>query len=271
MVEAVLGLGGLGLLFGILLGIAARIFAVEKDPKAEEILAVLPGANCGACGFPGCSGLAAAMAKGEAPANACKAGGASVAEVVARITGLEVSTEDRNIARLICRGSHSQAVHRAEYVGLNDCRSAKSFGFGGKACTFGCLGLGNCTRACPFGAITMGADGLPVIDANTCTGCGVCVQTCPQSVLALVPARNKVFVACSSTAPGREVRKVCKAGCIGCRICEKTCEHDAIHVDNNLAKIDYSKCTNCGRCVEKCPQKIIVNENAVPKVQEAAI
>lgn len=271
MVKAILTLGGLGLLFGIFLGIAARKFAVEKDPKAEEVLAVLPGANCGACGFPGCSGLAVAIAKGEAGPNACKAGGASVAEQVAQVMGLEVTTDDRQVARLICHGGHSKALQRAKYVGLTDCRSAKAFGFGGKACTFGCLGLGNCVRACPFGAITMSSEGLPVINPNICTGCGVCVGTCPQGVLALVPAKSKVFVACSSSAPGREVRKVCQVGCIACRICEKTCEHDAIHVENNLAKIDYNKCTNCGRCAEKCPQKIIVNETAVSKAQKAAI
>ena len=271
MVEATLILGGLGLLFGIFLGVAARKFAIDKDPKMEEILAALPGANCGACGFPGCSGLAAAIAKGEAAPNACKAGGASVAELVAQIMGVDASNNDRQVVRLICRGGREQARQRAEYVGLNDCRSAKAFGFAGKACTFGCLGLGNCARACPFSAITMGPDGLPVIDPYVCTGCGVCVQTCPQSVLALVPARNRVFVACSSAAPGRQVRPVCQVGCIACRICEKTCEHDAIKVENNLAQIDYSKCTNCGRCADKCPQKIIINETLSEQSAQAVV
>ena len=269
MVKAILTLGGLGLIFGIFLGVAYRKFAVEKDPKAEEVLAVLPGANCGACGFPGCSGLAEAIAKGEAPANACKAGGASLAEIVAQVMGVEASAEDAKVARLMCRGGEEKAVRRAKYVGLTDCRSAKTVGSGGKACTFGCLGLGNCVRACPFGAMSMGADGLPVIDPEICTGCGVCVETCPQGVLSLVPAQNRVFVACSSTAPGREVRKTCQVGCIACRICERTCEHDAIHVENNLAKIDYSKCTNCGRCAEKCPQKIIINETAATDDKQA--
>lgn len=270
MVEAILSLGGLGLLFGLLLGVAARKFAVEKDPKAIKIAEVLPGANCGACGFPGCSGLAAAIAKGEAPVNACKVGGAAVAAKVAEIMGVEeTDARERQVAHLLCRGGRGVAVQRAKYEGLHDCRSAAAFGSGGKACTFGCVGLGNCVRACPFGALSMGPDGLPVVDEEKCTGCGICVKTCPKGVLTLVPEHAKVFVACSSTAPGREVRQVCKVGCIACRICEKTCEFDAIHVVDNLARIDYAKCTNCGRCAEKCPQKIIVNELAKEKAAVA--
>ncbi|MDK2881813.1 MAG: H+/Na+-translocating ferredoxin:NAD+ oxidoreductase subunit [Bacillota bacterium] len=270
MVGAVLSLGGLGLLFGVLLGIAARKFAVEKDPKAVQINEVLPGANCGACGFPGCSGLAEAIAKGEAPVNACKVGGASVATKISEIMGVKSEgTEEKMIAHLICRGGRGVAVQRAKYEGLQDCRSAAAFGSGGKACSFGCVGLGNCVRACPFGALSMGPDGLPVVDEKKCTGCGICVKTCPKNVLTLIPEHAKVFVACSSTAPGREVRQVCKVGCIACRICEKTCEFDAIHVVDNLARIDYAKCTNCGRCAEKCPQKIIVNKLAKEKAAVA--
>ena len=201
MIAAVWGLGGLGLLFGLLLGIAARIFAVNKDSKAEEILELLPGANCGACGFPGCSGLAAAIVRGEASPAACTVCGSDAAETIAQILGIEVAAEDCQIARLICRGGDSQVGLQADYAGLNDCRSAKAFGFGGKACTFGCLGLGNCARACPFGAISMGSDSLPRIDRELCTGCGCVCGSLPAVGIGTCSKTQPVFVACSSTAP----------------------------------------------------------------------
>ncbi|NLY50698.1 MAG: RnfABCDGE type electron transport complex subunit B [Firmicutes bacterium] len=271
MIEAMVSLGGLGLLFAVLLGVAARKFAVEKDPRAEKISEVLPGANCGACGFPGCSGLAEAIAKGEAPVAACLVGGAPVAEEIAAIMGVQADGgEERKIAHLLCNGGYGVAVQRAKYEGLQDCRSATAFASGGKACTFGCVGLGNCVRACPFGALSLAENGLPVVDAEKCTGCGICVEACPKGLMTLIPERSKVYVACSSKAPGREVRQTCQVGCIACRICEKTCEFDAIHVVDNIASIDYDKCTNCGRCAEKCPQKIIINEQLTGRVAVSA-
>ncbi|HHY45671.1 MAG TPA: RnfABCDGE type electron transport complex subunit B [Firmicutes bacterium] len=252
-------LGGLGALFGVALALAAKKFAVEQDPRFEKIVEVLPGANCGGCGYPGCSGLAEAISKGSAPVDACPVGGAAVAAKVATIMGQEpVKGYVRKVARVMCGGDRANASTRFLYSGLNDCKAAGLVAGGPKACTYGCLGLGSCVRACPFDAMRMGDNGLPIVDEEKCTGCGKCVAACPRNLIVLVPDSSKVNVYCKSEARGAQVRKVCKVGCIGCGLCVKVCPNSAIVLENNLASILPEKCDACGRCVEKCPTKCII-------------
>jgi len=263
-------LAGLGLLFGLWLAASAARFGVEPDPKVTSITEALPGANCGACGYPGCSALASAIAKGNAPANACPVGGQAVAQKIAKIIGSgEVSVVEM-VAVLKCNGGCENALDKFIYTGIKDCRAAVLIGDGQKMCSYACVGLGTCEALCPFGAITMSPQMLPVIDFEKCTGCGICVKNCPKSVLELVPKKNMVYVACNSLDKGAYVKKVCKVGCIACNICQKNCPYDAIHVKNFLAKVEYDKCTMCGICVEKCPTKIIMNRESGYPVPESA-
>ncbi|MGI6576033.1 MAG: RnfABCDGE type electron transport complex subunit B [bacterium] len=265
LLNAVISLGALGLILGGLLGYAAKVFAVPTDERADAIKEILPGANCGACGFPGCNALAEAIAKGEAAFISCPVGGAAVAQKIAQIMGVEEDMEAGAElappkAKLICRGGKAECKQIAEYDGLPDCRAANMYASGGRACNYACLGFGNCARVCPFGAITMNADRLPEIDPEKCTACGKCIEACPKAVLTLIPGTAQVYVVCNSQAPGKKVTKVCSEGCIACRICEQACPFNAIKVINNLAVIDYEKCRVCGLCAEKCPRHVIIDQ-----------
>ncbi len=256
IIYPIIVLGGLGLLFGVSLSIASKAFAVEVDPKVEEVRSVLPGANCGACGFPGCDGLASAIATGEAPVNACSVGGKKVAEMVANIMGVNAASVGRNVAVVLCQGDCEKAKEKYRYEGLKDCRAANILAGGSKACSYGCLGCGTCKEVCQFGAIEI-VDGIAVIDKEKCTACKMCIGVCPKKVIDLVPYDQQVMVKCRSNDSGKEVRSQCSIGCIGCQICVKNCPSGAITFENNLAKINYDKCTNCGICAEKCPTKAI--------------
>ncbi|HHT84896.1 MAG: RnfABCDGE type electron transport complex subunit B [Bacillota bacterium] len=259
MLTALVTLGAAGLVFGSFLALAAQKFRVEEDPKIAEILAVLPGANCGACGFPGCAGLAAAIAKGEAPCNACVPGGDGVAEKLASIMGMACDAVEPMIAVVYCQGDDDRAEIVAEYHGVMDCKALDQLG-GSKGCPYGCLGLGTCVRACPFDAMYMSPKGLPVVIEKKCTGCGACVRACPRGVIDLAPVSKRVHILCKSYDKGPQVRKYCKVGCIACRICVRSCPQKAISMDRDtLAKIDYSLCDNCGICATKCPAKTIVD------------
>ena len=258
IIKAVLALGGAGLVLGALLAVASKIFHVEIDPKVELIREFLPGANCGACGYPGCDGLAEAIAKGEALSSACVAGGSEIAEQIAGIMGIDIKEEKvAKKALVCCGGGKNEVAHRYIYDGELDCRMAQQIGKGPSLCSYGCLGFGSCAAACPFGAIIMGEDGLPLIDWKKCCGCGVCVEICPRGIIALVSENEEVHVLCHSHDKGKTVRSICKKGCIGCKACEKVCEFDAIHVVDNLAVINHEKCTGCKNCVEKCPTNCI--------------
>lgn len=271
VIVSLVSMGAMGALFGAGLAWASRKFAVESDSRIDDIEAVLPGANCGGCGYPGCRGFAEAVVTGNAPVDGCPVGGSTVAAEVAKIMGVELEGGcERLVALVRCAGGHAQAKDRAEYVGINDCRAAELVSGGSKSCTYGCLGLASCVRACPFDAIAMGPNGLPVVDKDACTACGRCVAACPRDLIALVPCNMHVHVLCRSYDRGKEVRDNCQVGCIGCKACERACENDAIHVTDFLAEIDYTKCTNCGACAAKCPTKAIIIEDGVPKVASAA-
>ena len=258
MLEAIFTLAGLGLVFGGLLAFAARKLAVDTDPRIEEVRVCLPGANCGACGYGGCAQFAEAVAQGEAPLSACIPGGCEVSDQLADILG-QARTEqgERKVASLRCLGDINNTRTKFDYDGVQDCKAAMLFDGGAKSCPFACLGLGTCVRSCPFDAISMSKNGLPVIDMEECTGCGRCEKDCPKDVIVLASAKSTPLVKCKSTEKGKQVKAKCDIGCIGCGICVKNCPEDAITMNDCLAAIDVDKCSNCRICVEKCPQDCI--------------
>lgn len=252
-----LSLGGLGLLFGAGLAYASQKFAVEIDPRALAVRDALPAANCGGCGYPGCDSFANAVVAGQAPINGCPVGGPDCTAKLAAIMGLEASDEDKQVAFVLCKGGHKEARLRYDYTGITDCRAAHMLSGGDKACQFGCLGYGTCERLCPFDAIHMTENGVALVDEDKCTACGICIEACPKDVIAYVPYQQEVVVECQNKERGGHVKKDCSVACIACGICQKACPFDAIHVENNVAMIDYDKCTSCMVCVEKCPTKAI--------------
>jgi len=252
----VLTLGLLGAIFGVGLAIASKRLAVAVDPRLERIHSLLPGSNCGACGGAGCFGFAEALLSGKLPVTACKVSEQAVKEKIAHLLGQTLKEDTKKIATLHCYGG-SRVEDRFIYAGIKDCVAANLVLGGQKACVWGCLGFGTCAKICPFDAITMSPEGLPVIDAHKCKSCNKCVAICPKKVLSLVALKHKVYIACSSHDSGRDTKAVCPVGCIACRLCEKACKFDAIKVVDNLAVIDYDKCTSCGECVKVCPMKTI--------------
>ena len=260
-----------GLIVGIALVSTGRKFHVEVDQRESAVRECLPGNNCGACGYAGCDAMAAAIAKGEAPAGGCPVGGQSVADKIGAIMGVSADASVRKIAFVRCKGSCEVTRDQGNYIGVRDCRSAVLAGISVAECEFGCLGLGSCASVCPNGAITV-RNGVSEINRSKCVGCGLCVKACPKGLIELIPAGSFVAVQCSNKDRGPQVKKVCSAGCIGCMLCTRQCESDAIHVDNNLAHIDYEKCTQCGKCAAKCPVKVIlppVGSAAVTETKEA--
>ncbi len=257
IVLAVAVLGIMGLLFGLLLAYASKIFHVEVDERITKISDVLPGANCGGCGFPGCGGLANAIVAGTAPVNGCPVGGADCTSAIAEIMGVNAGGAMKYVATVNCRGGEN-AVKKFKYVGLEDCAAAMRVAGGPLACTYGCIGLGSCKKVCPFDAIEM-KNGIAYILADKCTSCTKCVAECPKNIISIRPYNQDVCVSCASKARGPALTKSCTIGCIGCKLCVKACPDGAIEVVDNLAVIDYDKCSNCGACAEKCPRKLITN------------
>lgn len=257
IILAAVVIGVTGLAIGLLLGFAGTKFAVEVDERVTLIRGELPGNNCGGCGYPGCDGLAEAIVKGEAAVNACPVGGPGVASAIGDIMGTSAEAGEKKIAFVKCNGTCDKTTVKYNYYGIHDCKKLALIpGGGDKTCGSGCMGYGSCVRACGFDAIHI-VNGIALVDKEKCVACGKCVTECPQHLIELIPYEAKHIVQCNSHAKGKDVKAACEVGCIGCGICVKQCEFDAIVVDDNLAYIDQSKCTKCGKCVAKCPVKII--------------
>lgn len=256
ILAAVLIVGGIGLLFGCLLAFAAVIFKVVQDERIDQITDILPGANCGACGYAGCSAYASAIVNDGAPIQSCPVGKDPVAQKIGEIMGKTAEKIEPTVARVMCGGTCSVASDKYEYHGVESCVAAAKLAGGAKSCPNGCLGLGTCQAACPFDAISM-ADGVAVIDEEKCTACGQCAKKCPKGIIRVMPKKSKAWVQCANTEKGALTNKYCKIGCIGCKMCEKACPTNAIKVENNCAVIDYALCIDCGACVEKCPKHAI--------------
>lgn len=242
----------IGLALGLVLAVCSVVFAVPRDEKAEELRAILPGANCGACGYSGCDGYAAALAHEGAPANRCTPGGEQVAKSLAALLGVEETAVEVRAAVVRCGGCKEVAGHKLQYQGVPTCLAASQFFGGDKACAYGCLGYGDCAKACSYGCITV-EDGLARVDPNRCVDCGLCEKACPKGLIALLPGSTRGVVRCHSHEKGAQTRKVCTTGCIGCMKCAKVCEYDAIHVEGFLAALDPRKCVGCGACADSCP------------------
>lgn len=258
---ATAAVGGIGAVMGCLLGVAETQFSVKKDEKEAAVRELLPGSNCGGCGYPGCDGLAAAIAKGEAPCDQCPSCSAEITAKIAEVMGQAPgAAKEKKVAFVMCAGDCESAKKRYDYKGISKCSEVSLVLGGDKACAYGCLGYGECVSVCSFGAISI-KNGIAVVDREKCTACGMCVKECPKHIIELVPYKKKYFVACYSNDKGKDVKASCGSGCIGCRLCAKSCPKEAIEITDNLAHISYDKCVGCGICAKKCPvgaiQKIV--------------
>ena len=251
-------LGLIAVLAAALLSLATSKFGASDDTKMQNIRECLPGVNCGACGYSGCDAYAAALADGTATAtNLCTPGADSVAREIAAILGKKADEVVERVAYIGCCGLTTEEEKKYKYQGIESCKSAKMLFGGDRTCTSSCLGYGDCVRVCPRDAISITEGSIARVDFKKCVGCGLCVRTCPVEIIHLVRDSARVAVKCSNHFKGSEVRKYCHSGCIACRKCEKSCPDDAIKVIDNLAVIDYEKCTGCGICADVCPTKCI--------------
>ena len=251
-------LAGLGLILALLLFMLAKKFKVEEDPRIDEVEKVMPGANCGGCGFAGCRAFADSAVKAPNLDNHfCPVGGNEVMKQVAAILGYEVKEKAPQVAVVRCNGTCELRPRTNTYDGAQSCKVKAALYAGDTGCSWGCLGCGDCVEACQFGALSMNPEtGLPVVDESKCTACGACVKTCPKSIIELRakgPRGMRVFVSCMNKDKGPAAKKACGAACIGCGICVKTCTHDAIVLENNIAYIDFAKCKLCRECEAMCP------------------
>ena len=243
---------GIAALLGILIVIVSHFFQMPVNERKEALAAALPGANCGGCGFAGCDGYAQFLADGSTDTSLCAVGGAACSSELASILGVAPKFAEPSVVRLLCQGSTDHTKRRYVYLGTLTCNAAHGLLGGPGACTYGCLGFGDCITVCAFHALSV-KDGIITVDVNECTACGQCVRMCPKDLLMLFPKSSEVAVLCKNTWPGAQTRKNCDIGCIGCQKCVKTCPDGAISMTGALAVIDQALCTRCGACVEVCP------------------
>ena len=241
-----------GLLVGILLALVSHFFGVPEDVRVKELRGMLPGINCGACGYKGCDDYAAALAAGTATPDRCVPGAVDVAASLSDYLGVEAKAPQDMVAFVHCDRCHAPNMIETGYEGVSSCKAAAMLYGGPEACKYACLGFGDCAAACPANAICM-KDGIAHIDTIRCLGCGLCAATCPKHVIGMVPQETAAIVMCSSHDKGAVARKKCKNACIGCKKCEKVCPNGAVSVQNDLATVDYAKCTGCGLCAKACP------------------
>lgn len=269
ILTAMLVLGVIALLAALVLYAVSRRFAVAEDNRVGQLVELLPGANCGGCGFAGCQGLAAALVKGADAGSIdglmCPVGGQTVMKQAAALLGMSVSQAVPRVAVVRCKGTCQARPRIAEYDGLQTCAAMNSAGMGLTACGYGCLGCGDCVKACQFGAIVMNEEtGLPEVDEERCSACGACAKACPRQVIELRrrgPKGRRVYVGCVSHDKGAVARKACSAACIGCSKCQKVCKFEAITIADNLSFIDDDKCRLCTKCVDECPTHAIIKVN----------
>ena len=274
---AVIVLGAIGLLSAVVLYVISHKFAVSEDPRLEKVAAVLPQANCGGCGYPGCSGFAAACVKaadgGSLEGKLCPVGGQPVMEKVASILGLAAEASAPKVAVVRCNGTCENRPRIAEFDGVQSCRVQNMTGMGETQCAYGCLGCGDCVAKCQFGALTMNpVTGLPEVDEDKCTACGACAKACPRGIEIRLkgPKGRRMVVLCNNKDKGAVANKACKVACIGCGKCVKTCDKfEAITLVNNLAYIDAEKCKMCRKCEDACPKGAIKAFNFPPRKPKA--
>ena len=256
IVLATVSVSAIGIICAAMLAVASKVMAVQTDERVDNITEILPGANCGACGYPGCSGYAEAIVNDGAETNLCTPGGPEVSKAVSSILGVEAADVVAQVAAVCCRGDDTARQCKMEYSGIETCVAAKLFFGGQNACTFGCLGFGDCAAVCPQDAICI-ENGLARVDARACIGCKLCVKACPNDIIYMESGPDAVAVLCRNTEKGASVRKKCASGCIACTKCVKECAAGAVSMIDNLARIDYGKCTNCGACADVCMTKCI--------------
>lgn len=269
ILTAVIALGSIALVAAVVLFVVSKKFAVKEDPRIGQVQELLPGANCGGCGFAGCSGMASALvagaARGDISGLSCPVGGQAIMEKVCSLLGMTLGQSDPRVAVIRCNGSCDNRPRIAEYDGLHTCVAMNATGIGETACGYGCLGCGDCVSACQFGGLHMNVEtGLPEVDEDLCTACGACATACPRHIIELRkkgPKNRRVFVSCINQDKGVVARKACQVACIGCGKCQTVCKFDAITVADNRAYIDDDKCRLCTKCVDTCPANAIIKVN----------
>jgi len=255
-------IGGLGGIFGIILAFASKKYYVQIDERVEKIIEVLPNANCGACGFAGCSNYADSIINNNTDPNLCTPGGIEVITKISKILNVNASEKNKQVAFFHCAsGGYKNTLFKYKYQGLKSCQAVSLLANGQNACSKGCLSLNDCIKACLYGAIKLNNEGMRIVDTNKCVGCSLCVKACPRKLIDMVPCNKNVFIVCNSTDKGNIARKNCgnSTACIGCGVCARNCPVNAITIETNLAIINYSLCINCGICAIKCPTNAIID------------